>query len=77
MPQNIHQIVGGTKLSVKTIKVMWKIKVMVLSKSLESSVKVSCNNLGWKDVILTELNSIQNLQKLLILQGKKCCFVSS
>lgn len=77
MPQSIYQIVGGTKLSVKTIKVMWKIKIMVLSKSLESCVKVSCNNLGWKDVILTELNSIQNLQKLLILQGKKCCFVSS
>lgn len=30
---------------------------MVLSKSLESCVKVSCGNLGWKDVILTELNT--------------------
>lgn len=50
---------------------------MGLSKSLESFVKVSCDNLGWKDVILKELNNFQNSQKLLALQGKKFYFVSS
>lgn len=49
----------------------------MLSKSSKSCVKVSCENLGWKYVILTELNCFQNSKKLLASERKKGCFVNS